>query len=142
LDPEFSVKNNAKTAELIGQDRIGMFYGRNWNAVHPLNPFRSRNPQMVWEAYPIPSVDDRPALPQINLKPSGYYVVRSGYEHPEALVKLMNFFVGIRANPTEEQFRTLLNIPQTDGSTIEAFKYAPVDFVLPEKNRQIYQAVN
>ncbi|MFC5402723.1 extracellular solute-binding protein [Cohnella soli] len=93
IDPEFGVKDVEKMKESIASGKVGMAFG---NFAFPLGSLKqsyANNPDAVWNAYPMPSVDGTPSKAYIGSTASGYWVVRKGYEHPEAVVKLANFWV-------------------------------------------------
>jgi putative aldouronate transport system substrate-binding protein len=98
IDPEFGVKDNGKVNESVVSGKIGMFYGQHWNAFYPLPDAYKQDPKAVWIPYPIVSADDKPVVPSIGLGVNpdsvdqGYVVFKKGSEHPEALVRLANYY--------------------------------------------------
>ncbi|CAK4836517.1 unnamed protein product [Aphanomyces euteiches] len=93
VDPEFGVKDLAKMKEFIGSGKAGIVFGNFAFPLSGLKPSFANNPEVVWNAYPLPSSDGKPAKAYIGATASSYWVVRKGYEHPEAIVKLGNFWV-------------------------------------------------
>ncbi|QGQ99584.1 extracellular solute-binding protein [Paenibacillus psychroresistens] len=98
FDPEFGVKDNGKVNESVVSGKIGMFYGMHWNAFYPLPDVFKQDPKAVWIPYPIVSADDKTSIPSIGLGVTptsvdqGYVVFKKGSKHPEAIVKLANYF--------------------------------------------------
>ncbi|MBU7316595.1 extracellular solute-binding protein [Paenibacillus oleatilyticus] len=90
IDKEFGAKDAAKEAELFGQNKLGITFGANSNPYYPFDDARKRNPEMDWKAYPIPSIDDKPARPAVGFPISTYYVVNKNFKHPEVVVKMFN----------------------------------------------------
>ncbi|GGD72558.1 extracellular solute-binding protein [Paenibacillus nasutitermitis] len=98
IDPEFGVKDSGKVNESVISGKIGMFFGAHWNAFYPLPDAYKQDPKAVWVPYPIVSADDKPAVPSIGLGVNpesvdqGYVVFKKGSKHPEALIKLANYY--------------------------------------------------
>jgi len=89
LDRDFGVKDSNKVAEDIAANRIGMAFGANWNPYVFIDAVK-KNPDMEWKPYPVPSVDGTPTRASASFSASGYIVVRKGFAHPEAVVKMLN----------------------------------------------------
>jgi len=92
FDKEFGIKDGAKYDELITSGKVGMMYGPMYAPLTNLKDNKLNDPNAEWRAYPIPSVDGQPALAQVGVSATSFYVVKKGYKHPEAVVKLMNFW--------------------------------------------------
>lgn len=93
IEADYSVKDAMKAAELPAAGTGGIQYGAMWNAMWPLQSSLDNDPNANWQPIAIVSSTDQPARPQIRLNTNYYYVVNSDCEHPEALIKLLNFFV-------------------------------------------------
>ncbi|MBD2860639.1 extracellular solute-binding protein [Paenibacillus oceani] len=104
IDPEFSVKDVEKEAELVYNNSIGMVYGASWTPAQ-LAKGAVKDGKVVqeWGAFPIPSVDSSPALSQIGLGVDEYYVISKKAKHPEGVIKLLNHWIAVDNHPTEEQ---------------------------------------
>lgn len=92
IDPEFTVKNTDKEAELVLKEQMGAFFGVQWaqfmsNAVVDLY---INNPESDWNVYKIPSVDEEPAKPIVYDNTRQFMVVTAGCEHPEAAIRLLD----------------------------------------------------
>ena len=92
IEPEFAAKEPNDTVELSNNNKVGVQYGKMWNPIWPLQTTIDNYPEANWQAFKILSNDNKRAQPLIGLKVRYYYVVRKDYEHPEALIKLLNFF--------------------------------------------------
>lgn len=92
FDKEFGVKDGPKYDDLIASGKVGMLYGPMYAPLANLKSNKLNDPNAEWRAYPIPSADGQPALAQVGVSASFFYVVKKGYEHPESVVKLMNFW--------------------------------------------------
>lgn len=104
IDPEFSVKDVEKEAELVYNNSIGMVYGASWTPAQ-LAKGAVKDGKVVqeWGAFPIPSVDSSPALSQIGLGVDEYYVISKKAKHPEGVIKLLNQWIAVDNHPTNEQ---------------------------------------
>lgn len=117
IDPEFTVKNTDKEAELVLREKLGAFFGVQWaqfmsNAVVDLY---INNPESDWKVWQIPSIDEEPAKPIVYDNTRQFMVITSGCEHPEAAVKLLNIMHKLGAGnctdvlPTEDEFLEVWN---------------------------------
>ncbi|MFD0674057.1 extracellular solute-binding protein [Cohnella sp. GCM10027633] len=118
IDKEFGVKDGGKAAELQTAGGVGMSFGAMWNPLWPLQDNVTKDPNAEWGAFPIPSADGTPASAQSTADFNSFWVVKKGAAHPEAIVKLLNFYnekiVSENAEPAIYH--------SADG--IEFFKYA------------------
>lgn len=113
IDPEFTVKNQDKEAEMVLNERMGAFFGVQWaqfmsNAVVDLY---ISNPESDWNVWQIPSIDSTPAKPIVYDNTRQFMVVTSGCEHPEAAIRLLDIMHKLGAGdctdvlPTVEDFQ-------------------------------------
>jgi len=134
LDREFGVKDINQVTETIAQGKCGMEFGVWWNPYHPLNQSQANDPHAFWSAFPIPSVDDVPAKSQYNPAIGAFLVVRNGYKHPEALIRMINFWTDNILGSQDDKLRqTFLGDIETPDVVL--YKYTPV--VLWEPNAMI-----
>ncbi len=105
IDQEFGVKDINQVSETIAQGHCGMEFGVWWNPYHPLNLSQQNDPQAFWTAFPIPSVDDEIARSQYSPNIGALLVVREGYEHPEALIRMVNFWTENILNSQDDEIR-------------------------------------
>ncbi|OWR28280.1 ABC transporter substrate-binding protein [Saccharibacillus sp. O23] len=89
IDPDFGYKSGGQMARLIAQGKIGMLYGEQWTPF-TVQQSRERDPDADWQAYPLPAEAGREIRVPLRAGTGGLLAVRKGYEHPEALVKMMN----------------------------------------------------
>jgi len=121
LDKEFAVKDSAKVSESTTTDKIGMEFGQMWNPFYPLLFTIENNPQAEWQPYPVPSIDDKPAMVSSSVSAEYFWVVRKGFEHPEAAIKMLNLFTEKCWGETADN-----DYFNGDGTKIVPFKYALV----------------
>ncbi|MFC3800805.1 extracellular solute-binding protein [Cohnella sp. GCM10012308] len=93
MDKEFVVKDYVQGNDPIIQGKAGIFYGFFYSGGFPLQNLISADPKSEWKSYPILSADDQPARPQGGANAIAYWVVNKKAEHPEAIVKLLNFWM-------------------------------------------------
>lgn len=92
LDPEFTVKDFNKAKEIVAAGKCGVEFGYHWMANDPLKPSHE-NVGADWGVYESPSATGnivKYARHIIGLRST--LVVRKGYEHPEAIIKMMNLY--------------------------------------------------
>lgn len=88
IDKEFAVKDNGKTAEDIGANKTGLFFQPWWAPLWPLQNSVTTDPNAKWKAYGI--ANNGTINASMDAPSSQYLVVRKGFKHPEALMKLVN----------------------------------------------------
>lgn len=87
LDPELGTRKDADEAWKSGQ--AGMFFGPWWVGYN-LTDAIALDPEAEWLAYPYPLTEEGTWNPHMPNPSDSYYVVRKGYEHPEALFMINN----------------------------------------------------
>lgn len=149
LSQEFSVKDGGKVSEDVTSEKVGMFYGQHWAAFYPLPDAKTKNPKADWRAYPIPSVDE--TLTVENQSGTGnFFVAKKGIAHPEAAIKLLNFYLAKGEKPSpdyEDQFHfgplypaLFAENPSVSADKIaNEYQYAPIFINHPQQNLLIYQ---
>lgn len=90
IDPQFASRStNDMNAQITG-GKAGMMFGPWWAPFYPLNNAVANDPTADWRPYIAPLAPDgkfevlgTPAADQ-------FVVVRKGFEHPEAVMKVLN----------------------------------------------------
>ena len=131
IDPEFGVKDINQVSETIAKGKCGMEFGVWWNPYHPLNLSQANDPDAYWSAFAIPSVDDTPAKSQYSSAVWSFLVIRQGYEHPEALIRMVNFWTDNIVRSQDDNIRTTF-LGDINTPDVVLYKYTPV--VLWEPN--------
>jgi putative aldouronate transport system substrate-binding protein len=136
FDPEFIVKDGNKVNESIGGNKIGMMIGGRGSANSPLV---SLTPNQEWQAYPMPTVDGKPFKAQLPLNIFSYYwVVKKGTKNPEAIFKMMDFWLQTYYyNKSEDVYYKYIVPSKEDGSAL--WTYSPVKIYLPDNNIENYR---
>jgi len=83
-----------------------------------------KNPGMEWMPFAVPSVDGKPTKASAGFSASGYVVVRKGFKHPEAVVKMLNLHEEVvhGSRRDEGQFITV----EEDGERINTSRLSIV----------------
>lgn len=102
IDPEFGVKDANKVIDDFVGNKFGLTFGLNWV---PLNfiDLKTKQPESDWKAIPLVSVDEQPALGSVGFPATQFTVVRKGFEHPEAAIKMLNFYQEKRYGKTKDE---------------------------------------
>jgi putative aldouronate transport system substrate-binding protein len=91
IDPEMGVRKDSSAPVTGGQ--AGIYFGEWWNGYWPLPDAIKNNPQANWQAYAVPLDANGSWNPHLGTPATSFLVVRKGYEHPEAAMKIVNLFV-------------------------------------------------
>jgi len=131
LDPDFAIKNGEQVRRDIAAGKIGIMYGEQWGAFH-VGGSRGSDPNADWQAYPIVSALGK--LPKVPLifTTTGYFAVKSGYEHPEALVKLFNLHL-------EKNWGETAEYEKYYNDSAAVWQLSPVKPFPPMKNIDAYR---
>ncbi|NLG25743.1 MAG: extracellular solute-binding protein [Clostridiales bacterium] len=92
IDPAFASYDGNKIAEQMTSGKVGVIIGRSWVLGWPLEAMYETD-GVTWSVYPLVKFESNPN--EIKLQTSDVKaamdVVRAGYEHPEALLKIINY---------------------------------------------------
>ncbi|WP_409345023.1 extracellular solute-binding protein [Paenibacillus sp. MBLB4367] len=138
IDPEFAVKNGEKAIETIGANKVGIFFSDRGGAAYPAS---TSLPNVEWNSYPVPSIDDKPVKLQHDLNVYGFYwVVKKGSKNPEALLKILDVFLDkFYFTTSDEDYKTFIAPP---GDPNPVWFLAPAKMYRPLNNLDSYQQVN
>ncbi|WP_409345017.1 extracellular solute-binding protein [Paenibacillus sp. MBLB4367] len=118
IDPEFGAKNATKTYEMIANGKIGMFYNGPYAGLYPLQAAKDKDPSMEWKAFPLASVDGKPAKSQVELGVAGYWVVKKGVKNPEAVLKMLDFWLKTFYENKSDDIYKEFNTSPTDNNQV------------------------
>ncbi|MBP3965744.1 extracellular solute-binding protein [Paenibacillus lignilyticus] len=95
IDKEFAIRKDP--AEVVANNQVGIVFGPWWISYWPLNDSVKNDPKAEWKPFIAP-LDSEGKFNTVDQDPTGQYlVVRKGYEHPEAVVRVLNVeYNGIR----------------------------------------------
>lgn len=91
IDKEFVVKDYAKANEMIAAGRTGVSAGGHW-LPYDIGKSRENNPEADWGCFEWPSATGKPARGEMELGLRSTFAVKKDYEHPEAIVKMLNLY--------------------------------------------------
>ena len=111
ISEDFSVKDDTGSIEQIAGNTAGIEFGALWNAIWPLN--MTTDPNAEWIACPIPGLTGI-GTPGFSARITGYIVISAECEHPEAVLKLLNFWAWGMHDADEETFKRYM--VDSDGS--------------------------
>ncbi|WP_052088341.1 extracellular solute-binding protein [Paenibacillus wynnii] len=128
IDPQFALYK--ETQEPIINGRAGMFFGPWWMPFYPLSEAVALDIKSEWRAYAAPLDVEGKFITHMAPVTDRYLVVRKGYEHPEAAVKLLNAFTRLerRQDPNKEEVRKLDDFSAQTG--IQPRAYYPYDLLI------------
>ncbi len=139
IEQDFSSNDETKASEAAVSGRAGIQYGLMWNANFPLNSTVQNDPEADWVTIPIPSATGESAKPQTTLRVIGYVVVSKKCEHPEAVVRMLNFWVDKYAYSGEEYNDYLVEM--ADGSMGFLLHWVMLKTWFPLKNLTIHNDI-
>jgi putative aldouronate transport system substrate-binding protein len=142
FDKEFIAKDSAKVAEDITAGKLGIAFGQHWNAFWPYPDSLAIDPNADWIPAEIPSATGSPAKVMVNGSAGRYYAVNVDCEHPEAAVKLYNYFYA-KDCALSPDFDKRFHIPGSEQmeKPQEAYQWAIVSSTYPMQNLFIHRNV-
>lgn len=109
IEKDFASMDANKAIEASVSGRSGVQLGAMWNHMWPLQSTVDNNSDAKWIAIPVLGAHEGDtAYAQCGLGVENLFVISSKCEHPEAVIKLLNFFVDAFASPKEERDKYLL----------------------------------
>jgi len=91
IDKEIGIRKAAEETVISG--KAGMFFEGFYGGYWPLPSAWQNDPKANWQAYAAPLDAEGKYNVKVANPSNGYLVVRKGYEHPEALIKLNNLYL-------------------------------------------------
>ncbi len=90
IDPEMGVRKDSSAP--VAGGTAGIYFGEWWNGYWPLPDAVKNNAQANWQAYAVPLDSAGVWNPHLGIPATSFVVVRKGYAHPEAAMKIVNLF--------------------------------------------------
>jgi putative aldouronate transport system substrate-binding protein len=128
IDKEFGVKSPDQIKEDFTAQKVGIEFGHWWNAGYPLMFSLEANPKADWVAYPLVSVDDKPAKPMVQANVPGFFVVNSKCKTPEAIYKMLNLYKEKYFTNDEAEYRKYVTDFHADGTMDDYQRLCPLFF--------------
>ncbi|MFC4099309.1 extracellular solute-binding protein [Paenibacillus xanthanilyticus] len=128
IDPQFALYK--ETQEPIVANKTGLFFGPWWMPYWPLADSVVNDTKADWKAYAAPTDESGKFVTHMAPVTDRYLVVRKGYEHPEAVVKLLNAFTRLerRQDPNAAEVKKLDDFAAETGVHVRNFY--PFDLLL------------
>jgi ABC-type sugar transport system, periplasmic component len=139
IDKEFGVKEGGIVAETVAAGKVGIDFGEQWNPMYPLISNYNNDNSADWQAYPIVSVDEEQPKVPLKFRTQLYFAVRKGYEHPEAVMKMINEH--LEKNWGETNDVGYYYMP-SDIDNVGVWKFSPVTPGLATKNLDVFLAID
>ena len=133
LDPEFGVKDSTKAGEASAAGLCGLSFGQQWLSLTPFQSCKDNDADSQWSAYPLPSATGESAIAQADLGTNRWIAVNKDFEHPEAVIKMVNLFIEKCWGETGDN-GVYYAPPEAEG----VWKLSPIQCSMPNKNLQAY----
>lgn len=109
IEQDFSSLDSTKAAEASVSGRSGVQWGAMWNHMWPLQSTVDMNSEADWIAIPLLSAAaGETAHPQCSTGVTQLFAISSKCEHPEAVVKLLNFWMDVTTSSQEEREKYMI----------------------------------
>lgn len=128
IDSEFILRKDI--SELVSSNQSGVIFGPWWAPYWPLKLSVSSDTKAEWRVYPAPFDQDGKFVAATAPITDRYLVVRKGYEHPEAALKVLNLLTKLERNkdPNWEEAKRLRSTAEQLGPQLR--NYYPFDLLL------------
>jgi len=95
LDPDFAISNMAKMFEANINGEIGIQpHGRGgWGYYPGVDVVSNLGEEAIFQAYGIPSANGETVKAPVNFANNGYIVISKNCKNPEAVIKLVNYYI-------------------------------------------------
>lgn len=90
IDSEFAVNDGSAANQRVANGNVGAVIGAVWDSNACLYASVDNNPEADWHALPIPGMDASTTKVTGEYPFTGYMVFAKDFEHPEALIKMIN----------------------------------------------------
>ncbi|MCM3782298.1 extracellular solute-binding protein [Neobacillus mesonae] len=91
IDQELGIRKSASEPVISG--KAGIFFAPWWMGYGPLPDAIKNDPGANWQAYLLPLDKDGEFNAHMGAPSTSFVVVRKGYDHPEAVIKMLNLLI-------------------------------------------------
>lgn len=132
IDKEFAVNDGSAANQQIASGKCGVVIGAVWISNSSLYTSVDNDPNADWKALPLPGLDGATTKVGGNYPVMGYLVFNKSFEHPEALIKMVNlqFEKCFSENSTQEIYDNYIE-DASGNSGFAAFQIYPWGHFLP-----------
>lgn len=117
---EFAAQDTLKANEEVISSKAGMFMGAYWSPLEaPQKTCDAMNQyEGIWKSIPLSTISGQPIKLGHDLGIQGYHVVNKNCKNPEAVVKLMNFWMEtFYINTSDEVYYKLCQSKEGNNQT-------------------------
>jgi putative aldouronate transport system substrate-binding protein len=93
ISQEFGAKDSDKVAQDLAAGKVGIMFGEPWMGYWPLGDSIRNDANAMWKAFEIPMTDSEKVSLQGVWPVDGYYVINKDCKNPEAVIKLLNWYM-------------------------------------------------
>ncbi|MDQ6417845.1 extracellular solute-binding protein [Paenibacillus sp. LHD-117] len=134
IDREFGLKSGDKVKEDVAAGKLGMLYGEQWGSFL-VQTSREKNPESEWRSFPIVSATGNPPKVPLRFSTHQFLAVNKDYEHPEAIVKMINLHL-------EKNWGETAEYEKYYSSPLPIWQLSPVTPYPAKKNLDAYRQLN
>jgi len=109
FDREFTVQEQGMANENLVSGRSGFYFGAHWTPLWPQPDSLANDPEADWYAHPLPTLDGSMPIVGTRSAIDNWYMVNSSFEHPEAMIQLMNHYAKLTFDPIYQEYTTYSN---------------------------------
>ncbi|MFM9279434.1 extracellular solute-binding protein [Paenibacillus jiagnxiensis] len=91
IDKEIGIRKSA--SETVVNGKAGIFFGPWWMGYGPIGDAIKNDPKANWQSYLLPLDADGQFNAHMGAPSTVFVVVRKDYEHPEAVIKMLNLLI-------------------------------------------------
>lgn len=118
---DFASLDSTAAAEDVAAGKLGIVFGKYWTTLTTVGESIKNDENADWICVDVPTVDGSPFISCAqDADPTSFIFVNANCEHPEAAVKLVNFWFGY----AKELGTGSSKILGTTEDGVEVFKYA------------------
>ncbi|AEE97895.1 extracellular solute-binding protein [Mahella australiensis] len=141
VNPDFMTMNYDQYQEDVLNNKCGIVFGAEWDAYGPpLLTQVQEDPTIDWAPVPIVSLGQQPAKASTSVFNCwNINVVRKGYEHPEALIKMCNLYHKLNNDPETMEFAKYNTDPVTSAAYMDLY---PLQVYNPSFNYEASLAID
>ena len=132
IDAEFAVNDNSAAVQQVASGKCGVVIGAVWDTNSVLYTSNDEDPNADWHALPMVGLDGPTTKVTGNYPIIRYMVFNKDFEHPEAVIKMINlqFKKCFSDDSTQEIYDTYIE-DASGNSGFNAFTIYPWGIFLP-----------
>ena len=132
IDAEFAVNDNSAAVQQVASGKCGVVIGAVWDTNAVLYTSNDEDPNADWHALPMVGLDGPTTKVTGNYPIIRYMVFNKDFEHPEAVIKMINlqFKKCFSDDSTQEIYDTYIE-DASGNSGFAAFQIYPWGIFLP-----------